>query len=325
MPPHIHILEMASGYYAARCLHMVAEAGIADHLADIPLSADALACEADVHGDTLNRVLRLLAMHGVFASTPEGWIHTDASRTLRSDHPQSVRGFARMIGDPLNWASAGSMMHSLKTGQASVFQIDPEGAWAYYNKHPAQGRVFDEAMVGKSQGEVGLVLQAYDFSAASTIADIGGGAGHFLRGILDAYPHLNGILFDQGDVIAAAPEHPRLTKIVGDFFAGGLPQADVYLLSNIIHDWADAEALAILKSVREAAPSGSHLVMVEQALPDGPEPHPAKNLDIVMLLITGGRERTSAQYASLAEAAGFRWLHAKPTLGPLALNIAIAD
>jgi len=325
LPPPAQVMQLATGHFASRCLHVIASAGVADHVGETPRSSVAIAADAKVDPDALHRMLRLLAMHGLFKFQPEGWTHTPASALLRSEHPQSMRALAAMLGDPLNWASLAVLDHSLKTGAAAAYQVHNNGGWGYYSEHPELARQFDAAMTGKSQGDIALLLQALDIADAKTVADIAGGRGHFLKAILDAHPDVSGILFDQPDVVANAIEHPRIAKVGGDFFKGGLPAADLYLMTHILHDWADAESLAILKNLRAAAPASARLVVYELALPDGPQPHPAKTLDIVMLAVTGGRERTAEEYAALFAASG--WVDAGiiSTPGPMALHVARAS
>ncbi len=324
LPPPAQVMQLSTSHFAARCLHVVARAGVADHVGDTPRPIVAIAADAKVDADALHRMLRLLAMHGLFKYEATGWSHTPASALLRSDHPMSIRAFAAMIGDPLNWQSLAMLDHSLRTGAPAAYQVHKGGVWGYYAEHPEFARQFDAAMTAKSHGDIASLIQALDTKGAKTVADIAGGRGHFLKAILDAHPEMNGILFDQPDVVANAIEHPRMTKAGGDFFKRELPGADLYLMTNILHDWADAESLSILKNLRAAAPSGARLVVYELALPEGPQPHPAKMLDIVMLAIPGGRERTAREYAALFTASGWTDAGMIPTQGPMALHVALA-
>jgi len=322
MLPPAQVMQLATSHFPARCLHVIASARVADHVSDTPRSSAAIAADAKVNADALHRMLRLLAMHGLFKYELAGWTHTPASALLRSDHPASMHALAAMMGDPVNWSSLAVLDHSLKTGAAAASQIHKGGAWGYYAEHPEFARLFDAAMTGKSHSDIALLVQTLDIADAKTVADIAGGRGHFLKAILDAHPGMTGILFDQPDVVANAIEHPRMAKLGGDFFKGGLPAADLYLMTHILHDWADAEALAILKNLRVAAPAGARLIVYELALPEGPQPHPAKTLDVVMLAVTGGRERTAAEYAALFAASGWVDAGVLATSGPMSLHVA---
>jgi len=322
-PPSLRLWQLATGHFLSRCLHVVAELGVADHLGDAPASAETLARAAGVNADALERMLRLLAVAGVFEARGSRWAHTELSRMLRSDHPQSMRAFARMIGGRLQWAAAGELEHAAHTGSAAIEKLVPGGLWSYFPDHPEQARIFDAAMTAKSNAEIAALLPAFDFSRYRVVADVGGGRGHVLRAVLAAVPGANGILFDLPSVVGGVAPTPRMAIRAGDFFQDPLPRADAYILSNVLHDWADAEARDILHAIRRAASDEAELLVLESPLPDGPEAHHAKVLDIVMLALTGGRERTRAQYDALFAACGFRLDRIVPTTGPIAVLVGI--
>ncbi len=320
--PSAAIWQIATGHLLPRCLHVIAELGIADHLSVAPMTVAALADATRVDARALERMLRLLASAHIFEARGEGYVHTELSRTLRSDHPHSMRAFCRMIGDALNWAAAGELSHALRSGQTAVSGIEPEGMWAYLQRHPEAARIFDAAMTAKSGAEIAALLPAFDFTRYGIIADIGGGRGHILSAIIDATQNVQGVVFDQPSVVSGLAPMPRLRFEGGDFFTDTLPAADAYILSNVLHDWADADAEAILRSVRRIAPKHAELLVIESILPEGNEPHVAKVLDIVMLTMTGGRERTQAEYESLLVAGGFRLDRIMSTASPLSVSVA---
>jgi hypothetical protein len=305
--PFQTVLEIAGGYVLPRCLHVVAGLGVADALDATPRTAAELAEVVDADPDALGRVLRLLSAHGLFATDGDTFSHTPASRLLRTDHPQSLRAFVRMFGLPINWAICGALEESVRTGRLAAEAAVPGGLWTYYAEHPEEGAIFNAAMAGKAHGQIAGVLAAYDFSGLGCIGDIGGGHGHLLRAILDVAPATTGVLFDLPHVIAevAGAASERLTVQPGDFFRDALPVCDTYLLMEIIHDWGDIESAAILQAVRRAAPSHARLLLIEQMVPDDPGPHWAKTLDIHMLTLVGGRQRTRQEYAVLLDRAGF--------------------
>jgi hypothetical protein len=287
-------------------MQVVAELGVADALADQPAAASELARRTGANADALDRMLRLLAAHGVFAGEPAGYAHTAASRLLRSDHPQSMRSFARMMGLPVMLNGFTELGTASRTGMPAL-------SWAglvdYFSKHPTEARLFNEAMVGKSGAIIPAVVEAYDFSPFRTIADIGGGRGHLLQAILQQQPTASGVLFEMPHVITdcASMASGRLKLVAGDFFVDALPVADAYVLMEVIHDWADDRAAQILAAVRRAAPRGARLLVVETLILDEPGPQFGKTLDVIMLAITGGRERTAGEYQTLVENAGFRF------------------
>lgn len=296
--------DLVNAHTAARCVHVVAEHGVADALDGAAATPAELAARTGLDADALARILRLLAAHGVFAPAAGGYAHTEASRLLRSDHPQSLRAFARMMGMPIIWNGFTELGRAARTGR-------PATDWAELVAHlaarPDESSVFNEAMVGKSGTVVPAVVEAYDFARFDTVADIGGGRGHLLRAILDAAPATSGVLFELPHVIADAAHavSPRLSLAAGDFFADELPGADAYLLMEVLHDWTDADAAKILRAVRRAAPGGARVLIVEALVSEAPGPEFGKTLDIIMLALTGGRERTESEYRKLLAAAGF--------------------
>ena len=300
--------QIAGGYCLPRCLHVVADLGIADELDEAPRSAVDLAEAVGADADALGRALRLLAAHGVFETEGETFRHSPASRLLRSDNPQSMRPFARMFGLPIFWETFGAMEHSLRTGLPAAGEVFDEGFFDYLAQRPQEGQVFNAAMAAKAHGAIAGILSSYDFSTCEVIGDIGGGSGHLLRAILaDAAPKARGILFELPHVIeeASGIAFERLTLQAGDFFRDPLPTCDAYLLMEVIHDWRDEESAAILRAVRHAAPAGAKLLLVETIVPDGPGPHWSKMLDIHMLTLLGGRQRTEQDYEALLADAGF--------------------
>jgi hypothetical protein len=237
----------------------------------------------------------------------------------------SMRAFARMIGLPVIWSSFAGLDSSVRTGAPAVEKTEPEGFWAYLQAHPGEARIFDQAMTAKARADIAAVLAAYDFRAFRTVADIGGGRGHLLQAVLDAVPTTHGVLFDLPDVVGALDvRSERLTPQAGDFFVDPLPPADAYVLMEVLHDWADVEAAAILGSVRRAAHPGSVVLIVESVVPeDHDDPH-VHTLDLIMLAVTGGRERTAAEHDRLLHGAGFRLSAVVDTAGPLRIVEAIA-
>ncbi len=306
--PFATLTQVAGGYCLPRSLHVVADLGVADALDEKPRTTTDLAADVDAHPDALGRVLRLLAAHDIFALQGETVRHTPASRLLRTDHPQSMRAFARMFGLPVFWMTFGEMAHAVRTGTPATTKAFPEGFWAYLAEQPEAGRVFNAAMQAKAQGAIAGVLSTYDFSGFQTIADIGGGRGHLLRAILDAVPTATGVLFELPQVIEETTiDAARLTLQAGGFFRDALPTCDAYLLMEIIHDWGDEESVAILRAVRQVAAPGATVLLIEAIVPDDPGPAWAKMLDIHMLTLLGGRQRTQAEYENLLCRAGFRF------------------
>jgi C-methyltransferase len=304
--PHEIVWKLTNGVVLSKCLHVLAELGVADHIAGDAVSAEVLAARCGSHAGALDRVLRLLAEHGVFQPVDGGFRHTPASELLRSDHARSMRAYARMMGMRGFVEAFTHLEHSIKTGAPSVETVNPGGFWAYLNDNPEDARIFGQAMTARAAADIARLVDAYDFSRFGTSADIGGSRGHLLRAVLEAAPNARGVLFELPDVIAELDiAHERLTPRAGDFFVDLLPAADLYVLMEIIHDWPDAECLAILSAVRRAAAPGATVLVIETILHDD-EPDPrGRMLDVVMLAISGGRERTARQFDELFRSTGF--------------------
>jgi hypothetical protein len=300
------LLNIAGGYVVSRCAHVVAELGVADALDESPHSAAELAEAVGASPTALHRVMRLLSTHGIFTAQNETFAHTPASRLLRTDHPRSMRAFVRMMGLPSVWSTHGNLMHSLRTGRPAADGIYPGGT-QFFTGDPAAAAIFNAAMTAKAFQHIAGILGAYDFGRFGVIGDIGGGRGHLLRAILDFVPTTCGVLFDLPTVIEEARSlgGDRLTFQAGDFFKDALPVCDAYMLMEVVHDWGDNEALAILRAVRQVAPPHATVLVLEQMVAYGPQPDWAKTLDVHMLAVNGGRQRTRTEYAALLDQAGF--------------------
>jgi C-methyltransferase len=272
--PHEIVWRLSTAGFAARCIHLVADCGVADRIGDRPVPVTDLADSCGVNADALDRVLRLLAAHGVFEHRNGGYGHTPSSRLLRADHPRSMRALSQMMGLPLIWGSLTELEHSLRNGSPSLETLEPKGIWAYLQARPGEADIFGRAMTAKAGAEVAAVLDAYDFTGLGTIADIGGGRGHLLRAVLDTAPESHGILFDLPEVIDSLDVgHERVATMAGDFFVDSLPAADAYLLMEVLHDWVDEECVAILRAIRRAARDASKLLIIEGAIPEDRPTH----------------------------------------------------
>ena len=315
--------DLAKAHIAARCLHVAAAFGVADAIGERPTDPREIGARTGLDPDAVRRILRLLAAHGVFEESAAGYSHNAASSLLRSDHPESMRPYVRMAGMPAFWNRYTDLAVAARTGRPSV---DWRGLIDYFEQHAEEAQIFNAAMVAKSRAALPAVTAAYDFSRHGIIADIGGGRGHLLAAILERAPRARGILFELPHVAAdaASAASARLEIVAGDFFTAALPRADLYLLMDLLHDWRDEDAARILASVRRAAHAGSRLLIIETLVPEAPGPHFGKTLDLIMLAVTGGRERTRAQYAELLGRSGFRLERVLPTQSEYSLVEASA-
>jgi hypothetical protein len=198
------------------------------------------------------------------------------------------------------------MNSAIRTGEPSANRALRGGIWGYLRENPDASRIFGEAMTGKAQGHIAGLLKVYDFSSFRVIADVGGGHGHLIQAIVAATPTVQGVLFDQPQVVqeAQVSASDRLRVVGGDFFHDPLPEADAYILMEVIHDWDDDASRKILAAVRRAARANAKLLIVEALLPNDPAPNWPTTLDIVMLTI-GGRQRTLEEYSALLRESGF--------------------
>jgi hypothetical protein len=325
--PHERILAITAGFWHSRALAVAAELELADLLAAGPLHVDVLASRTKTHAASLFRLLRALESLSIFSQVcPMVFANTPSSECLRKNVPNSEWAWVRAqlsVGGGVyeGWSGLGG---SIKTGDTAFDQVLGCDFWEYYRRNPEAGAIFNEAMrlVGKHNSPE--VARAYDWSRFPVIADIGGGIGGLLVDILDAHPSCRGLLFDQPKVIEQATSHERLQPIGGDFFQTVPAGADAYILRWIIHDWCEAEAVALLGKVREAMKPGARLILLEELIPETPDLVPGKWIDLLMLAITGGRERTGREYTELLSTASFELEEVVPTTGPLSIVIAKA-
>jgi len=308
------VMNLAVAYWASRCLHVIAEAGIADMLDEEPQTAAALASKAGMQADALHRLLRALANHGVFEFDGERFAHNDASRMLRTDIPGSLRSLARMMGLKVHWDAYRELGLALTGAQPPIAAVTPAGFFPYLKDHPEEAQIFHEAMAGKSAAQVTPIARAYDYRRFAVIGDVGGGLGHLLYGVLEQAPDSRGVLFDLPQVIDRARQrpNPRVTYVGGDFFKDPIPACDAYLMMTVLHDWSDDEVVAILGNLKGHAPRTSKLLVIEGVVRPEASGDFVKDIDIEMLVMTTGRERTAAEWQQVLERAGFALLRIIP-------------
>jgi hypothetical protein len=305
--------------WIGRCIEVIAEAGIADALGNEPRTAAELAAATHCHADSLDRMLRLLASVGVYERQPDGrYAHSPTSRLMRADHPASAARLARLQNGALYQTALARLEHSLRTGETAIGQIAPDGLCPYLASHPEEATHFRAAMSALTAQSNAAVLASYDFGGYATIADIGGGEGRLLAAILDQAPSARGILVDLPEVLArpSGVTHDRLRRNPADFLRDELPRAHLYLLKYILHDWADAEARTLLQRIRRAAPTGARLLVADAFISEEPGLNISKLMDVGMLAVLGGRERTREQHEKLLTQTGFRVTALVPTPDP---------
>jgi SAM-dependent methyltransferase len=320
-PPVAQVNHLISGGWIAQAIGVAAESGIADLLADGPRSSIDLAQATDSHPQALYRLMRALASVGIFSEVePERFGLTPMADILRSDTPTSLRGRARQVSGDVQWRTWGQLRYSVRTGQPAFKHVHGMDAWTYRAQHPEVNAAFNAAMTSITSMATNAVVTAYDFSGAATVADIGGGHGAMLVGVLQANPDLRGVVFDLPHVVEGAEEavtaaglRERCDIVGGDMFEQVPASLDVYLLSRVVVDWDDEHSIAILKNCRRAMGPDGRLLLLEEVIPPGDTPSYGKLNDLNMLVSPGGQGRTEAEYCALYEAAGFTLTQIVPT------------
>lgn len=307
------LLALMWGAHISRAVYAVAQLGIADLLVDGPASSEQLARVTGTDEPSLYRVLRLLAALGVFDEDRPRWFAlTAVGDHLRSDSPRSMRSWATFLEALGGVRPFEPILETIRTGTPGFELIHGEPVFEFLADHPENAAVFDAAMSERTAGFAASVAESYDFSDVRRIVDVGGGRGTLLVEILRRHGHLHGVLFETPTVAARAEAvldaieiGDRCEVLAGDFFAGIPAGSDRYVLANVLHDWDDARAAAILSNCRRAMTRESRVLIVERLIPeDGGDPVPTLLSDINMLVITGGQERTNAEYGALLAAAG---------------------
>jgi hypothetical protein len=324
--PSQHLFQFATAYIPSAALWVAAYLNIADYLRDGPLPVTELARYTETNHDALYRILRLLAMVGIFAETePRHFALTPSAELLCTHVPNSLRDTIVWIADPFHFNIASHLLHSVKTGQPTVEHVTGKPAFEYFPTDAVEFERFHLAMTNMSNMAIHPALEVYDFSKFHTVVDVAGGHGQVLCSILQRYPHLRGILFDMEDVVLGAEKkvgslglEGRCKTVYGDFFQSVPKGGDLYFMKHIIHDWPDHRALIILRNCGTALQGQPHgkVVLLEFVVPGGNQPHPAKVIDIEMLFFPGGRERTEQEFAELFAQAGLRMTQVIPTKSP---------
>ena len=309
------LLTLVRGYRISQSIYVATRLGIPDLLADGPREIEELAQATGSHPPSLRRVLLVLAGAGVLDEVgPRRFALTPVGAGLRTGVPDSLRPSVLLLLDESHWRPWGHLLHTVRTGETAFDHVHGAGVFDYLAGHPEVASVANAAMSGNSPAHARLVAATYDFSRTSLVVDVGGGRGRLLATILERYPRLRGILFDRSHVIEGARETLSAAGVVdrcelvgGSFFEAVPAGGDAYILRNIIHDWKDDRAVAILTNCRRAMAAGARVLLVERYLdPDPHEALPVLQSDLEMLVNVGGRERATDEYATLLARSGLR-------------------
>lgn len=331
--PLQHVLQLSTAYIGSAVLNAIVKLNIADSLASGPKTANELAAEAGVNPGALYRAMRLMASVGLFE---EDYAHrfalTPLGEPLRSDAKNSMRDAIEWMCDPFHFRIYAETPHAIQTGETVDRRVLDKPFFEYLSQDRDEGAVFHRAMSSFTANMTPALLDAYDFSRIKTLVDVGGGHGSFLAAALQRNPALKGIVYDMPQVAAGANEILQRARVAnrcsvqgGDFFESVPAGGDAYMLKLIIHDWADEPALKILSNCRKALESvnGGRLLIMDAVIAPGNEPHLMKFIDIEMLLLPGGVERTAKEFRELLGRAGFRLTQITPTQCPLSIVEAV--
>jgi hypothetical protein len=330
-PPSSIMSRLLQGAWVTQALHVAAALGIADELRDRAATSGELAAATGAHADALHRLLRYLVNLGVLAGDDDaGFRLTPVGELLRTDVSGSERERALAYGT-WNYQAFGGLLHTIRTGEPAFDHVFGMSPYDYLARHPGEARAFDRQMQ-RSEAFFAKVPEAYDFSGATTIVDIAGGNGGLLATILAATPTARGVLFDAEHVVTAARDGLRARGVLdrcelagGDFLESVPSGGDVYLLSRVLHNWDDTDCGTLLTNCYEAMEAGGTLLILEHLMPgaagdDGAAGASAFALDINMMTLFGGRERTWENFGSLLATAGFELL---PTRHPLPSDVTL--
>jgi hypothetical protein len=328
-PAALAMIPLINGYWVSQLVYVAAELDLADRLAKGPQTPDALAKQVGADPVALARVLRALASVGVFKADAKGrYTLTPLAQTLRSDHPASLRDFARMMIGDYNWRAWADLLQSVRDGKPAFDRVHGMPFFEYLQRSPEKERVFSASMASISGAENPTIATSYPFGELTRLVDVGGAHGHLLAAILRRHKKLRGVLYDQTQVVSGAAARgfigapdvrERIEVEGGDFFSSVPAGADGYLMKYILHDWDDDRCIRILRLCRDAMAPGGRVLVVDHVIPLGNGPSRGKLMDMNMFVLLTGKERTKAEFAALFAKAGLRLRRVVPTGSPIAL------
>ena len=321
LPAQLQMIQYITGFWMSRAVWVAAKLGLADLLKSGPKTAEELAQATSTHAPSLFRILRALASAGVFKKENDGRFGlTPLSETLITVAPGSTRWFIISELGQEHYPAWGNFMHSVKTGEIAFDNFFGMDVWEYFSKNPEDAAIFNDSMSANTAAVNEAISSVYDFSQFKKIVDVGGGHGGLITSILQKNPGVQGVLLDSPPVIEGA--RPKLESsdvadrceaVAGDFFKAVPEGGDAYIMKWIIHDWEDEKAITILKNCRKHIGPNGRLIIVDCVVPEHDQPDFSKAFDLNMMVMTGGKERTAAEFEQLLAASGFKLLRVIPT------------
>ncbi|MCU1245142.1 MAG: O-methyltransferase family protein [Acidobacteria bacterium] len=326
-PPQIALFQIMNGMWVSQVASAVAQLGVADQIAGGNTGSEGIAAAVGADPDALYRLLRAGAAIGLLSeSASKRFALTPVGATLVSDVPGSMRDILIAETLPGHWLPWGQLTEAVRRGKPMAGEVLGMEPWTYYAANPDEARWFARGMGNLSAMAAAEVTAVYDPSYARRIVDVGGSEGVLLRGFLRRAPNAIGVLFDRPEIIefARASSEPgeladRIELIPGDFFQEVPSGGDLYLLKSILHDWPDEQCQQIVRALHRAAVPGSRLLVVEMLLPEDVTPSPVALMDMNMLVMLGGRERTAGELGALLGRCGYEVRRVIPTRGMFCL------
>jgi len=326
------LFQMATGYWVSQAIYVAAKLGIADLLKDGSKSCAVLAARTGADAPSLFRLLRALASVGIFLHVGDDcFALSRLAESLRADAPGSLRAMVITIGE-IHYQACGNLLYSVQTGAPAFNNVFGTSLFDYLQQNAVAADAFNKGMTNMSSMLAYALLVAYDFDGISSIVDVGGGEGELLRKILKLNPKMVGTVFDMPSTIETI--HTKLngnmregpcSYIAGDFFDSVPEGADAYLLCGVIHDWDDERAITILRNCRRAMPKNGRVLLVDLVVPTNGTKCVSKLLDLNMLVMTGGQERTETEFRKLLAASGYKLTKIIPTMAPQRVIEAIPN
>lgn len=327
-PPPAIALQLAGGFIASQAVYTFTKLGISDALAGGPRPVEVIAERAGTEPELTRRLLRTLGGLGVVDEVDPGTYQLTEVGQLFRNEPGSLADLTLMWMET-HYAWFGGMTQTLETGQPAFDTIEGEDYWSWIAHQPEKANLFSRAMSSFGSQTQTAAIAAHDWSGYDHIVDVGGAHGSFLAGVLAENQTSTGVLFDlphvvetAGPLLESTGVANRVERIGGDFFESVPAGGDAYLLSVILHDWSDDDAVVILESIRKAIPDDGVLLILENVIPDGTEPHLGKMIDMIMMTILSGTERSRSEYGALLHRAGFTIEEVIATQAPTSLILA---
>jgi hypothetical protein len=326
IPAPQQMFQHITAYWVTQLMGTAARLGVADQLEPGPLQVNDLAAKVGAHPQALYRALRACTAVGVFTEQAgQTFANNTLSQTLRSNVPGSMRDFAIAQGAPGHWRPWERLTQVVKTGKSSASEALGCELWDWYGSHPEESSSFSGAMDNLAAQVAAEVTKAIDFSGVGRVVDVGGASGTLVNAVLRAFPKTKGVLLDLPHVVESVKKTlaglglaERCEVVAGDFFKS-VPEGNVMLLKQILHDWNDEQCITLLRNCAGSLPKGGRVLIVEMVISEDGSPSPAHLMDVNMLVLLPGKERTATEYGKLLAAAGLKLERVHATHSPFSI------